>query len=231
MASPEHSSVVFSVRQLLDAESERVAAEQAERDARHQREREQRLRSHERERLQAEQQSNQQREHEWHQRLTQEANLLKARLVQENEAALATLREQLEHEYHLRTVQRDAQLSAVTGRQRMLLAALATLLVGAGLCWSLVVVPGQRQASASYAALNELYAKLLVEQRERTDDWNRERRQLQSQLESIRSQHTASPSPPAATTGPAHPAIPGHRKPPESKSPCPCQHDDPLCPC
>ena len=163
MASTEHSSVAFSVRQLLDAENQRVSAETAEQQAKIARERERRLRSSEQERLQAEQPPNRQHEHEWHQRLTQEANLLKARLMRESEAAIAAIRGQLEQEHQLRAIQHDARLSVVTGRQRIVMAALVTLLVGAGLCWFLVVLPGQRQASASYAALSDLYAKLLNE--------------------------------------------------------------------
>jgi hypothetical protein len=222
MASSEVSSVVFSVRQLLDAETERVLAEQAEHEARLAQER-----------LEAANDAAQRREYEWHQRLSQEANLLKARLVEQSELALAATRGKLEREYQMRAAQRELGVSALTGRHRMLLAALVTLVVGAGLVWLFVVLPGQRRASDSYASLSNLYTTLLSEQQARADAWSRERRQLKTQIESILSQpksmpHTDDSSDRAA---PSHTKPPPHWHPGVSVPPCTCLRGDPLCDC
>ena len=233
MASTERSSVVFSVQQLLDAESERIRAEQAERATRLQQEKATRLQSAEAERLQIERHNTQHHEHEWHQRMTQEANLLKAKLAQESEATLATVRGRLEHEYRFQKEQRDSQLSALTGRQRVLVTVLATLLAGACLCWLFVWLPGQRRASASYASLSDLYTKLLSEQREQADAWNRERRQLKSQIEAILTQPRSNLSPADSNNKFVTPQSkpPGRARPVDSKAPCICLRGDPMCDC
>ncbi len=107
MALSEVSSVVFSVQQLLDAETDRVLAEQAEHEARLAQERETYLRRLEQERLEAANDTAQRHEYEWHQRLSQEANLLKARLVEQSELALDATRSKLEQEYQMRAAQRE----------------------------------------------------------------------------------------------------------------------------
>lgn len=115
----------------------------------------------------------------------------------------------------------------------MLVAALLTLVIGAGLVWVFVVLPGQRRASDSYTSLSNLYTRLLSAQQEQADAWSRERRQLKTQIESILSQPKPTPQPDNSRnkTAPSHVKPPSHSRPGVSLLPCTCLHDDPLRAC
>jgi len=129
---------------------------------------------------------------------------------------------------------KQATLHIRLGRQRILGAALATALAGIGLIWLLIVIPGQRQANASYNALNALYEGSLKDRKELEDSFRRERQLLKRQLDALLNRGSAQPS----NSEPTLKQVGAHPKPlpqitvePKPKPPCVCLDGDPMCYC
>ena len=229
MALAKESSVVFSVKQLLDAETERLDSETAAREDRLAREREQQRMAREAEREKEQQRAEQAREEERRLELLHEAELLKLRLAAESEMALARTQSGQQHQAQLASLQRDARFTSLIGRQRLLVATLATLVVGGILCWILVIAPGQRRANLAYLQQRESYSALLDEASKREADLRREQRLLRDRLESLLA---SPPAPPAAGTTIQEPIKRTPRRPPDNgKHSCECLPADPLCDC
>ena len=127
---------------------------------------------------------------------------------------------------------KQATLNIRLGWQRIFGAALATALAGIGLIWLLIVIPGQRQANASYTALNALYEGSLKDRKNLEDSFRRERQLLNRQLDALLNRGPAQPS----NSEPALKQVGAHPKPlpqitVEPKPPCVCLDGDPMCYC
>ena len=241
MALSEPSSVVFSIQELLSAESQRVQAEDAERRAQLAAEQQLHQRELEARRLSAERKMSEEHEAERHQRVLDEIDIAKRQWAAQNAVELARLRRQLEQEYRLEAVHEGPLVSSASGRPLMLTAALVTLLLGAIGSWAFVILPGEKRAEAAYASLRDTYTSLLHEQQASADAWSRERQQLKSQIESTlkelnsKSKQTADrgndPNLPSSKPNgpPKQPHVgPGPGAP---VRPCTCLRGDPLCDC
>jgi hypothetical protein len=232
MALAKESSVVFSVKQLLDAETERLDLEAAAREERLAEEREQQRMAREAEREQEQQRAEQVRQEQRRLQLLHEAEILKMRLAAETETAMARVQSEQQHEAQLASLQRDARVASLIGRQRILVATLATLVVGGILCWSLVIAPGQRRANNAYIQQRESYSALLDEASKREVELRREQRLIKEKLESILMAFPAV-QPGIAPVNPVPlPTKKTPRRPPDNgKHSCECLPTDPLCDC
>jgi len=229
MALTEPSSVVFSIQQLLHAETERVAAKKEESETELKRSRELRGQEVERERQRYERQAVLEREEQQSKTRLLEAEGIKNRLEKSNAVELERLRRAIEQEYEAKYASSTERIHALAGRHRILLSALATGLVGAVLFWLIVVLPGQHRANESYSALNSLYESSLKERRGMEESFRLERQQLRRQLNALLEQTRTGPSVSETVLKPV-----GQKpKPvrPESKPPCTCLTGDPLCAC
>ncbi len=148
------------------------------------------------------------------------------------ETDLGRLRQQLEQQYQAKSQATTLQMAAFVGRQRILTALLATLVVGGGLCWALLIAPAQRHATDSYASLTVLYEDALKEQRRLDDSFRLERQQLRQQLDALSNPSPAKSRPdvPEARPGGSRPK-PSSKPISQPKPPCTCTYDDPLCDC
>jgi len=232
MALNEQSSVVSSIQQLVQAENERVFAEHAARESALAREREQRHKAQHRERELAEKQAVLERDTQHREATARESEQARQQLIAQANLAFERARQELDREYRAKSLRYSEQLASLSGRHRILMAALVTLVVGAGLCWLLLIVPGQRQAKVDYASLNGLYEGSLQERENLVESFGRERRQLVQQLDALlkRGVPVTSGTTPQSHPAPAPPRVPVflNSKP---KPSCVCQTGDPLCDC
>jgi colicin import membrane protein len=251
MAEQKESSVLFSLKELMNLEEERIKQEEEERKRREEAElqarldAERRAREEEERRLKAEEErrrAEEQRAREEAARLEaiRQAEIEKARVEAENQARLEAMRRQQEHEKELEAVRRDKAKKRLTyialGASFVLVAAL----VGGG-----IFVKGKiDEANALKTQLAALNAdKEDTERKLREAKTDEEKAALQAKLEDLQSQidkakNNTSPAPTKTTTKVTGPAVPGNTAP--KKPQChmldgtkvaSCAPGDSLCTC
>lgn len=232
MTMASESSVVLSVQQLLDEEEARQKSELAFRDAQRAREREQQRLAREAEATQAAMLARQAREEEQRLESMHQANLLQARLLAESEIALASQQRALQPSMAQRQPEPVSSAHQSSGVQRIVTAALATLLAGAVLCWALVIVPGQQRADQAYARLRAQHDAALDEVARRESALRHERELILEQLE--RAHNPAIAAVNSVTPPMVRRPVPRPNWTPNNavrKPVCNCLATDPLCPC
>jgi colicin import membrane protein len=255
MAEQKESSVLFSLKELMNLEEDRIRQEESARKAKQEAELQARLdaerrqREEEEARLQGE--TNRRRAEE--QRVREEqarveairhAEVEKARLDAENAARIEAMRHQQEHERHLQSIKQDKH------KRNLLIAAVGvSLLLVFGAVGAVVVIKGQNEKAAAIAADS---ARQLAEQQAKVDALNKQIEDgknnidnLQSQLGSVsdtatklalekqleqakRDQAAAAAS--RARLSASRPAA-GGGGPAKPRAACTCQSGDPLCSC
>ena len=232
MTMASESSVVLSVQQLLDEEEARQKSALAAREVQLAREREQQRLAREAETRQSELLAQQAREEEQRLESVHQANLLKARLLAENEIALASQQRALQQSMTQTNREPASSTNRSSGMQRIVTAGLATLLAGAVLCWALVIAPGQQRAEQAYARLRAQHDAALDEAERRESALKREQQQLIEQLERARTPVISTVN--SATLPIGHLPVPRPNRTPSNSTRrpvCNCLATDPLCAC
>lgn len=248
MPEQKESSVLFSLKELMNLEEDRIKQEEdtkrraEEEAARVRAEAERRAREEEEARLRAiddKRRAEEQRTREESARLEaiRHGEVEKARVEAENHARMEQMRHQQEHERQLAMVTQDKS------KKRLVLIAVSIGVVAlGGLIGAAVFISGQLKKSQDLQAqmqalqaqndennrkMNDLNDKLshATSPEERAaleaqlDDAKKKQAELQDQTNSVKSGHTGTYHP-AAGTGPAHPNLPK----------CKCAgQGDPLC--
>jgi colicin import membrane protein len=247
MAEQKESSVLFSLKELMNLEEDRIKQEEADRrrkaeaEMQARAESDRRSREQEEARMRAEEErrrGDEQRSREEAARLEaiRHAELERARLETENAARVEATKRQQEHERQLHVISQDE------GKKRLKLiaggaAALLVIAVVVGGMMFKASAERQRQLETQLSQLND--EKAGVESKLRQAKTPEEVEALKSQIAEINSRiDSTSKSGPAA----AAPVKEVHRAPsggtkeapkPAAKpaKPCNCPPGDPLCPC
>lgn len=248
MSEQKESSVLFSLKELMNLEEERIRQEEvdreraaeAERQARMDAERrareaeEARVRAMEEERRQAEQR---QREEQARLSAIQQAEMEKARLDAENAARIEQMRHAQEHEARMRTISQDKSKKRLQIIGAVLGVFLLVALVGGGLA-----IKAQLDRSAKLEAqlngLNDERDKLNKKLSEATSP--EERARLEAELQANQRKMAELKDSRNTATVPAgdKPKVRrggGGQKPSKPSAPaakpCDCTPGDPLCDC
>ncbi len=255
MAEQKESSVLFSLKELMNLEEDRIRQEETARKAKQEAEVQARLEAERRQREEEEarirgeadrRRAEEQRVREDQARVDaiHRAEVEKARLDAENAARLESLRHQQEHERHLTALKQDKH------KRNLLIAAVgAALLLIVGGVSAAVVIKGQNDRAAEATAE---HARELAEQQAKTealqkqfDDQNKNIDALNSQLASATDivqqaalkQQIEDARKRAAETSKAIQSVHhantagGGDKPAKPRAACTCQSGDPLCSC
>jgi colicin import membrane protein len=254
MAEQKESSVLFSLKELMNLEEDRIRQEETARKAKQDAELQARLDAERRQREEEEarllgeenrRRAEEQRGREEQARLEaiRHAEVEKARLDAENAARIEAMRHQQEHERHLQSIKQDKHK-----RNLLIMAVGVSLLLVFGSVGAVVVIKGQNDKAAAIAAES---ARQLAEQQAKVDALNKQiedgknnidnlqaqlgtvtdtatKLALEKQLEQARKDQAAAAAYRAklSTSRPA--AGSGPAKP---RAACTCQSGDPLCSC
>jgi colicin import membrane protein len=253
MAEQKESSVLFSLKELMNLEEDRIRQEESARKAKQDAEvqarldAERRQREEEEARLRGEEdrrRADEQRAREDQARVDaiRHAEVEKARLDAENAARLEAMRHQQEHERHLTAIKQDKH------KRNLIIAAVGTglLLVGVAVS-AAIVIKGQNEKAAAESAE---HARALAEQQAKTealqkqfDDQNKNIDDLTAKLATASDavqaaalkQQIEDARKAAAATRKAiqnsHPAAASGGGPSKPRPACTCQSGDPLCSC
>lgn len=248
MAEQKESSVLFSLKELMNLEEDRIRQEEdakrkaEEEAARVRAEADRRAREEEEARLRAiddKRRAEEQRTREEAARLEaiRHAEVEKARLDAENQARLQQMQRQQEHERQLAMVTQDKS------KKRLVLIAVSIgVLALGGLIGAAVFISGQLKKSQDLQAqltalqaqndennrkMTELNGKLAsattpeerADLERQLDDAKKKQAELQEQTQSVKSGHSTGAYHPAAGGGATHPNLPK----------CHCTQGDPLC--
>jgi colicin import membrane protein len=255
MAEQKESSVLFSLKELMNLEEDRIRQEDSARKAKQEAELQARLDGEKRQREQEEarirgeedrRRAEEQRTREDQARVEaiHRAEVEKARLDAENAARIEALRHQQEHERHLQAMKQDKH------KRNLLIAAVgAALLLVIGGVSAVVVIKGQNDRAAAVAAES---ARQLAEQQAKTealqkqfDDQNKNIDGLTTQLASATdavqaaalkqqiedARKRAAETRKAIQNSSAPAANRGGGDKPKPRTACTCQSGDPLCSC
>jgi colicin import membrane protein len=245
MSEQKESSVLFSLKELMSLEEDRIRKEEDERRRREEAElqakleAERRARAEEEARIQAEEarrRAEEQRAREEAARLEaiRQAEVEKARLDAENAARIEALRHQQEHERQLEAVRADK------GKKRLALIAgasgfvLLVALIGGGIVIK-NQIDRQHQLESQLNALTS--EKEDIERKLRAAKTDDERARLQAELDEANRRiadfkNNPAPAPTQTVkrpTGGNTPAGTGAKQPDKPK--CNCTPGDPLCSC
>ena len=257
MPEQKESSVLFSLKELMNLEEDRIRQEETSRKAKQEAElqarleAERRVREDEESRIRGEEdrrRADEQRVREEQARVEaiRHAEVEKARLDAENAARIEAMRHQQEHERHLQSIKQDKH------KRNLLIAAVgaALLLVGVGVS-AAVVIKGQNDKAAAIAAES---ARQLAEQQAKLDAVNKQledgkanidnltaqlgtvsdtatKLALEKQLEQARKDQAATQARRAKARASRPAAGGGGGGPPKPRTACTCQSGDPLCSC
>jgi colicin import membrane protein len=247
MAEQKESSVLFSLKELMNLEEDRIKQEESERKRKEEEalrvklDAERRAREAEEARMKAaeeERRVGEQRSREEAARLDaiRQAEVEKARLDAENNARHEAMRRQQEHERQL------VQMKEQSGKKKLTFwlagvgAVLLIALVGGGI----VIKNSQEQAERATAekiALEQKITELDAEKKRIQDDISKasgaERDALIAKLQAKEAEIETTKSAPASGGGGAVRRSGGGSKPAAEKpaKPCNCQPGDPLCSC
>ena len=255
MAEQKESSVLFSLKELMNLEEDRIRQEESARKAKQDAELQARLdaerrqREEEEARLRGEEdrrRADEQRVREDQARVEaiRHAEVEKARLDAENAARLEAMRHQQEHERHLTAIKQDKH------KRNLIIAAAGAglLLIGVAVS-AVVVIKGQNDKAAAVAAES---ARQLAEQQAKVDALNKQiedgknnidnlqnqlgtvtdtaqKLALEKQLEQARKDQAAAAIMRARISA-SRPAG-GGGAPKGPRPACTCQSGDPLCSC
>jgi colicin import membrane protein len=246
MAEQKESSVLFSLKELMNLEEDRIKQEDAERRRQEEAavqarlDAEKRVRDQEEARLRAEEEakrSAEQRSREEQARLEaiRQAEIERTRLEAENAARIEQLRQQQDHEHRI------AALSQDKGKKKLLYAA-----IGAGVFLLItIVVAGfaikssmerQEALEAQLKSLNSESDELKTKLASAASPEEREalKKQIEENEKAMQAlkDHPDKPPPTPAVRKPSGPKPAGNTgtgdKP---KAPCNCTPGDPLCSC
>ena len=254
MAEQKESSVLFSLKELMNLEEDRIRQEEASRKAKQEAElqarldAERRVREDEEARIRGEEERRRAEE----QRIREEqarveairhAEVEKARLDAENAARLEAMRHQQEHERRLQSIKQDKH------KRNLLIAAIgaALLLVFGAVGFVMVVQKNAREREQAAAEQQrqtmELQAKLDALNKQ-LEDGNKnidnltaqlgpvsdtaQKLALEKQLEQAKKDQAAAAAMRARVQA-SRPA--GGSGPPKPRAACTCQSGDPLCSC
>jgi colicin import membrane protein len=245
MAEQKESSVLFSLKELMNLEEDRIRQEETARKAKQEAELQARLDAERRQREEEESRirGEEDRRRAEEQRVREEqarveaihaAEVEKARLDAENAARLEQMRRQQEHERHLQTIKQDKH------KRNLLIAAVgaALLLIFGAIGFVMVVNKNAREREESAAAqakeTMELQAKLDALNKQLEDGKNNIDN-LNAQLGTVTDQakkQQAAAALAARKMAASRPAGGGGGGgPPKPRAACTCQSGDPLCSC
>jgi colicin import membrane protein len=256
MAEQKESSVLFSLKELMNLEEDRIRQEESSRKAKQEAEvqarldAERRLREEEEARIRGEEdrrRAEEQRVREDQARVEaiHRAEVEKARLEAENAARMEAMRHQQEHERKLTAIKQDKH------KRNLLIAAIGifVILVG-GAIGAAMVIKKQNDTAAAIAAQSakdqaELQAKLdslnkqLEDGKANIDNLTNslstvtdtaQKLALEKQLEQAKKDQAAAAAMQARVRA-SRPAGGGGGGPTKPRAACTCQSGDPLCSC
>jgi colicin import membrane protein len=255
MAEQKESSVLFSLKELMNLEEDRIKQEdddkkkRAESDARARAEAERRSRDQEQARVTAEEErrrSDEQRKKEEAVRLDaiRQGEIEKARMEAEQRARMEAMSKQQEHERHITTLKSDEHKKKLQRNLMFAVSGGAILVIGGlGLYLGKIRPEAEARETATRAALfqqaeeTKRAQQQLAETTTKVNDLlsqlssaqdEKTRAELKAKLADAQRAQAGAAS--RATSGPSKGGGGGEEKPKPKKA-CDCQPGDPLCSC